>query len=431
MAFIRINGPTPLSGQVVAGGAKNAALPILAASLLARGTCRLTSVPRLEDVATMCQVIEGLGARVSGLDRGIKVTVDDVYDRVAPEELVRKMRASVLVMGPLLARIGRARIPLPGGCAIGARPIDLHLKGFHAMGAEVSLVDGQVEARAAGLHGASIYLDYPSVGATENLMMAAVLADGETIIEDAAKEPEIVDLATFLLSLGADVHGAGTPVIRIRGVAELHGADHTVIPDRIEAGTYLLAACGTMGRISVHNVVPEHMKAVVAKLRELGAQVEVGERSVHLAMQGKPQPTDLKTFPYPGFPTDLQAPMMAVLTLAPGSSVVTETVFENRFMHASELMRLGARIRMDGRVAIIQGTDHLWGASVRATDLRAGAGLVVAGLMAHGVTDVCDAHHLDRGYDDLTGKLQHLGAHVARVEDDDYFAQRWERIHLR
>jgi UDP-N-acetylglucosamine 1-carboxyvinyltransferase len=324
------------------------------------------------------------------------------------------MRASFLVMGPLLARTGRAVIPLPGGCAIGTRPIDLHLKGFKAMGARIIYGHGCIEAMAGGLTGSSIYLDFPSVGATENLLMAACLAKGNTIIENAAEEPEIVDLVNFLNSMGARIKGAGTKVIRVEGVPRLSGAVHTVIPDRIEAGTFLTAAAITGGDMLVDNVICDHLKPVTAKLREAGVNVEEYESSIRVAGGEQLRPVDIKTMPYPGFPTDMQAQLMAVLSLAKGTSVVTETVFENRFMHANELKRMGARIKIEGRTAIVQGVPRLTGAPVKATDLRAGAALVIAGLAADGESEISNVHHIDRGYDRLEEKLRNLGADIRR-----------------
>jgi UDP-N-acetylglucosamine 1-carboxyvinyltransferase len=410
-----VTGGKPLFGTVVIEGAKNSALPLLAASLLTEGGVVLHRVPRLDDVRTMVEVLQALGARVSADGNTVVVSAGRLDRHEAPYEQVRRMRASLLVMGPLLARLGKARMALPGGCAIGVRPIDLHIKGLSVLGARVSARGGQVDVRAAGLQGGRVYLDWPSVGATENIMMAAVLARGTTYIENAAEEPEIVDLANFLNAMGARVVGAGTNVIRIDGVPELGGAEHTIIPDRIEAGTYLVAGAITGGEVAVEGVIPEHLKAVVAKLRETGAVVEEEGTRVRLRAQGRPRPTDVRTMPYPGFPTDMQAQIMALLALADGCSVITETVFENRFMHVDELKRMGANIKIEGRSAVVRGVKKLTGAPVKATDLRAGAGLVLAALAADGVTEVSGVNHLDRGYVDLHLKLRSLGAEITRT----------------
>jgi len=410
-----ICGGKPLLGTVRIEGAKNSALPLLAASLLAQGEVVLHQVPHLDDVRTMVEVLQALGARVSADGNRVAVTAGTLERHEAPYEQVRKMRASLLVMGPLLARVGKVRMALPGGCAIGVRPIDLHLKGLSVLGARVTARGGQVDIRASSLEGGRVYLDWPSVGATENIMVAAVLARGTTYIENAAEEPEIVDLANFLNAMGARVVGAGTNVIRVDGVRELTGVEHTIIPDRIEAGTYLVAGAITGGEVAVENVVPEHLKAVVAKLREAGAVVEENATRVHLRAQGRPRPTDIRTMPYPGFPTDMQAQMMALLSVADGCSVITETVFENRFMHVEELKRMGANIKIEGRSAVVRGVKRLTGAPVKATDLRAGAGLVLAGLAADGVSEVSGVNHLDRGYVDLHLKLRSLGADITRT----------------
>lgn len=415
MEKIFIRGGKVLNGTVKVDGAKNAALPILVASLLAAGPTTLEEVPPLDDVMTICQLLEGLGAKVSWQGRGqLEIDANQLSTHETPYELVRKMRASILVMGPLLARLGRAKVSLPGGCNIGTRPIDLHLKGFIAMGAEVIMGHGYIEAVAPRLTGGRIYLDFPSVGATENIMMAATLAQGTTIIENAAAEPEIVDLANYLNAAGAQVRGAGTSLIRITGVEELKGTQHTVIPDRIEAGTFIAAAAITGGRILIKNVLVDHLKPVIAKFEEVG--VKILEQDDGLLVAGNPplSATDIKTLPYPGFPTDMQAQVMAVLTVARGTSVITETIFENRFMHVDELKRMNANIKIEGRSAIIEGVKGLTGAPVNATDLRAGAALVLAGLAADGVTEIGNIHHIDRGYYDLVGKLASIGADIWR-----------------
>lgn len=409
-----ISGGNPLCGRVKISGAKNAVLPVLAASLLAEGTAKIVGVPDLADVRTICAVLKRLGADVTHQGDEITVRVSELLADEAPYEYVHKMRASFLVMGPLLARLGHTRVSLPGGCAIGSRPIDLHLKGFKALGAKVVSGQGYVEASAKHLRGAVIYLDFPSVGATENLMMAAALAEGQTTIENAAEEPEIVDLANCLNNMGAKIRGAGTKVIKIDGVAGLKGAAHSVIPDRIEAGTFMAAAVITGGQVQLENVISEHLLPVISKLREAGAEITETENGLQINGPSRPRAVDIKTLPYPGFPTDLQAQVMALATVAEGTSVITETVFENRFMHVDELRRMGARIKIEGRTCIVEGVPRLTGAPVRATDLRAGAALVLAGLAACGKTEVTNLHHLDRGYEHLEDKLRILGAQIKR-----------------
>ncbi|WP_298702963.1 UDP-N-acetylglucosamine 1-carboxyvinyltransferase [uncultured Veillonella sp.] len=419
MEKLIINGKKPLNGRVRVSSAKNAVLPIIAATMLASTPSRLVEVPHLEDVHTICEVISSLGVKVSheGNDE-IVFDASTITATEAPYELVRRMRASFLVMGPLLARRGEARISLPGGCAIGSRPIDLHLKAFEALGAVIEMGDGYVQATAPnGLKGTQIYLDFPSVGATENIIMAASMAEGKTVIENVAREPEIVDLVTYLNSMGADIRGAGTNVIRIQGVKELKGATHTVIPDRIEAGTYLIAAAMAGGDVYVENALSEHLKPVVAKLKEAGVAVYEDVDGIRVVSEGKVKAVDIKTLPYPGFPTDMQAQFMAFTTIAEGTSTVMETVFENRFMHVDELKKMGAKIRIEERRAIVDGVPTLTGAKVRATDLRAGAALVCAGLAAEGVTEVTQLSHIDRGYDNLVGKLKRLGADIVRVDE--------------
>ncbi|HZX21768.1 MAG TPA: UDP-N-acetylglucosamine 1-carboxyvinyltransferase [Clostridia bacterium] len=412
--IVEQNGP--LQGTVRVNGAKNAVLPTLAATLLStEGRCVLEGVPALIDVDVICEVLTSLGADVrrSGRDK-IEVLAHCIDEVEAPYELVRKMRASFLVMGPLLARMGKARISMPGGCAIGTRPIDLHLKGLKALGAEITLGYGFVEASAEKLIGNNIYLDFPSVGATENIMMAAVLAEGQTFIENAAEEPEITDLANFLNKMGADIRGAGTDTIRINGVKELRGATHAVIPDRIEAGTYMIAAAITKGNVLVCNVVPDHLKPITAKLKECGADVVREDNGLRVIAHNRPKAVDIKTMPYPGFPTDMQSQFMVLMSIAEGTSIAIETVFENRFMHVSELKRMGADIKIEGRSAIIEGKNNLLGAPVKATDLRAGAALILAGLVAEGKTEITDVHHIDRGYVNIEEKLKSLGAKIYR-----------------
>ncbi|HEY8341967.1 MAG TPA: UDP-N-acetylglucosamine 1-carboxyvinyltransferase [Calditerricola sp.] len=421
MDKIIVRGGNRLTGRVRIHGAKNAVLPIIAATILGTtGKSVIHETPALDDVYTISEVLRHLGAQVTFFGDRLVVDATSLDGHEAPYELVRKMRASFLVMGPLLARLGRARIALPGGCAIGSRPIDQHLKGFEAMGASIEMGHGFVEARVHGrLKGTRIYLDVPSVGATENIMMAATLAEGTTLIENAAMEPEIVDLATFLNAMGARVRGAGTGTIRIDGVEALHGTTHTVIPDRIEAGTFMVAAAITRGNVLVEGAIYDHVRAVAAKLSEMGVYVEEEDGGIRVVAEGRLRPVDVKTLPYPGFPTDMQAQMMALLAVTEGTSTVTETVFENRFMHVEELKRMNAQIKIEGRSAIIEGVPRLSGAKVCATDLRAGAALVLAGLAAEGETEVTGLHHIDRGYVDLVGKLRRLGADIARVSEPD------------
>ena len=420
MEKLVIHGGKPLEGTVRVSGSKNAVLPIIVASMLGTTQSVLTEIPKLDDVHTVCEVITSLGVHIDQSQAGtLVIDASHLTSTSAPYDLVRRMRASFLVMGPLLARKGHAKISLPGGCSIGARPIDLHLKAFEAMGAVINLENGDIEASVEnGLKGAQIYLDFPSVGATENVLMAASLAEGRTVLENAAEEPEIVDLATYLNSMGANIRGAGTNVIRIEGVKELHGANHSVIPDRIEAGTFMVGAAMTGGNVYVENALSEHLKPLVAKLKEVGATVEEDIDGIRVIGHKPLRPADIKTLPYPGFPTDMQAQFMALTTICQGTSVITETVFENRFMHVDEFKRMGAKIRIEGRSAIVEGVPHLKGADVNATDLRAGAALVLAGLVAEGETKVGYLYHIDRGYDNLVQKLQRLGADIVRVNID-------------
>jgi UDP-N-acetylglucosamine 1-carboxyvinyltransferase len=396
----------------------------MAATILTDDDCLITDVPELMDVEVMCGLLRSLGAdvRCDMGNRCIELKTDAIATSEAPVELVKKMRASVVSMGPLLARTGEARIPLPGGCAIGDRPIDLHIKGFHALGADITVHRGEdghecVEAKASRLTGAEIYLDTPSVGATENIMMAAALADGVTVIENAAQEPEIVDLANYINKMGARIKGAGTDIIKIEGVDSLHGAAHSVIPDRIEAGTFMLAAAITGGDVTITNMLPDHVKPIAAKLRETGCIVDDTLEGTRVRLNGRrPVATDIKTLPYPGFPTDIQPQFMTFLSTVDGSSVVLETVFENRFMHINELNKMGANIREDGRRAYIPGGMALQGSQVTATDLRAGAALVLAGLAAEGETVISDVYHIDRGYDGIIEKFRSIGGNIERRE---------------
>ncbi|AEM77673.1 MULTISPECIES: UDP-N-acetylglucosamine 1-carboxyvinyltransferase [Thermoanaerobacter] len=403
----------PLKGSVKISGAKNSVLPIIAASLLSSGEIVLDDIPTLEDVNVMIELIKHFGAICDFENEKLKVKVD-IKDIEAPYDLVKKMRASFLVMGPILARLGHAKISMPGGCAIGSRPIDLHLKGFQTLGADITIGHGYVEARAKKLTGKKIYLDFPSVGATENIMMAAVFAEGVTIIENAAEEPEIVDLANFLNKMGANIKGAGTDTIRIEGVKELKGAEHTVIPDRIEAGTFMVAAAMTGGNVLIENVIVDHVRSIIAKLTECGIKITEEPKGLRVKGIKNYKAVDIKTLPYPGFPTDMQAQMMAMMTVAKGTSVIIETVFENRFMHVDELKRMGANIKIEGRSAVVTGVEHLTGAEVKATDLRAGAALVLAGLIAEGKTEINDIYHIDRGYVKMEEKLKNLGAIIYR-----------------
>jgi UDP-N-acetylglucosamine 1-carboxyvinyltransferase len=413
-ARLVIEGGVPLRGEVRVSAAKNAALPLLAASLLSAEPVVLENVPRLADIATIRTLLERLGTEIEDRDGHTVVRTPAFRSVEAPYDLVSTMRASVLVLGPLLARAGRARVSLPGGCAIGARPIDLHLKGLERLGAEVTLSQGYVEARAARLKGARIVFDLVTVTGTENLMMAASLAEGTTILENAAREPEVPDLARLLTAMGARIHGAGTERIEIEGVADLGGARHRIIPDRVEAGTFLVAGAITGGDVTVRDVVPDHLSAVLTKLEATGASVEAGADDVRIRMTGRPRPTDVVTNPHPGFATDMQAQIMSLLGLAEGSSVITETIFENRFQHAAELRRPGAAIEIEGSRAVIRGVPAYQGAPVMATDLRASASLVLGGLAAAGTTEVSRVYHLDRGYEAMEQKLLTLGARVRR-----------------
>ncbi|MGO1468541.1 MAG: UDP-N-acetylglucosamine 1-carboxyvinyltransferase [Tissierella sp.] len=421
MEIIVVEKSPPLKGNVRINGAKNSALPIIAASLLGTEDIILKDVPNLRDVGIICEVLRTLGSEVEFLDKHtIKINSNNLNNYKTRYDLMNKMRASFLVMGPLLARLGKSQTSLPGGCAIGTRPIDLHLKGFKALGVDTNTEHGSIDAVVEKLLGDKIYLDFPSVGATENIMMAATMAEGETIIENAAMEPEIVDLQNFLNKLGAKIKGAGTSTIKIKGVEKLGGCTHRIIPDRIEAGTFLVAAAITGGDVIVENVIASHIKPVIAKLKETGVEVIENEDTIRIISNGELKPIDVKTLPYPGFPTDMQSQFMAMLTLAKGTSLVVETVFENRFMHVDELKRMGANIKIDGKSCIIQGVKGLTGSRVRATDLRAGAALVLAGLVADGKTEIEDIYHIERGYDNIEEKFTNLGAKIYRktVEED-------------
>jgi len=419
MEKIIVRGGKKLTGTVKAEGAKNAVLPVIAASILAdEGKSIIQDVPVLADVYTINEVLRNMNANVIFENNTVTVDATDQLKTEAPFEYVRKMRASVLVLGPLLARYGHANVAMPGGCAIGSRPIDLHLKGFEAMGANVTVGNGFVEVESTGrLQGAKIYLDMPSVGATENIMMAAVLAEGKTVIENCAKEPEIVDLANFLNKMGGRVIGAGTETIKIEGIESLHGAEHSIIPDRVEAGTFMVAAAITGGNIFIENAVSEHLRSVISKLEEMNVTVVEEGSGLRVIAPEKLISTDIKTLPHPGFPTDMQAQMMALMLSAEGTSVITETVFENRFMHVEEFRRMNAKMKIEGRSVIVEGPCDLQGAEVAATDLRAAAALILAGLRSDGVTRVTELKHLDRGYVDFSGKLASLGADIERVDE--------------
>lgn len=416
MEKLKVTGGTRLSGEVRASGAKNAALPILAASLLTPDDLILDNVPHLADIRTMSAILEGLGTTVKREDETLTLNARNITSTEAPYDLVRTMRASIVTLGPMLARFGEARVSLPGGCAIGARPVDQHIKGLQAMGAEVTLEHGYVCAKAKRLKGARIVTDMVTVTGTENLMMAAALADGTTIIENAAREPEVVDLADCLNAMGAKVRGAGTPIIEIEGVESLHGARHHVLPDRIETGSFLVAALMTQGDVTVTNAAPHTQDIVLEKLREAGAQIDVGDDWIRARMTHRPRAVSVRTVPHPGFPTDMQAQFMALDCIAEGTGRITETIFENRFMHVPELQRLGADIAIDGHTAVVTGVKELSGATVMATDLRASASLVIAALVANGESIIDRIYHLDRGYDHMETKLAQLGAIIERIK---------------
>ena len=416
MDKLRISGGRPLEGEVAISGAKNAALPIMCAALLTEKPLALSNVPRLMDVSTMARLLARMGVEVDRSASAVHLKATRISDPTAPYDLVKTMRASVLVLGPLLARCGRARVSLPGGCAIGLRPVDQHVKGLQAMGADIRIEHGYMLAQAQRLRGARIVMDLVTVTGTENLMMAAVLAEGTTLIENAAREPEVVDLAKCLAAMGAKIEGAGTDVIRIEGVSALGSAAHAVMPDRIETGTYLAAAVAAGGRVRLTGVSASTLDASLEKLREAGAKITLGASFVEIEMAARPHAVSIRTAPYPGFATDMQAQFMALATVAEGTALITETIFENRFMHALEMQRLGADISIQGNTAVVRGVAQLQGAAVMATDLRASAGLVIAGLVARGDTLIDRIYHLDRGYEALEAKLNALGATVARIK---------------
>lgn len=423
MDKIIVRGGKVLRGSLAVSGAKNSVLPIMAATLLSEEKCQIGNVPDLKDVRTMIEILQGLGVEIKFEDGIIEVKPDDYPGYEAPYELVRRMRASICILGPLLAKKGKARVSLPGGCVIGTRPIDLHLKGLKSMGAEIEIQHGYINARADKLSGAKIYLGGPfgsSVLATANVMMAASLAQGETVIEGAAAEPEIADLAQFLVKMGAKISGAGTGVVKIEGVERLHAAVHNVIPDRIEAGTYLVAGAITGGDVLIENALSQHLSALLEKLEQIGAEVREERNGIRITRRGKISPADITTLPYPGFPTDMQAQFMSLLSLADGISVITEKVFPERFMHVGELNRMGAEITLEGSSAIIRGVRRLSGSEVMASDLRASAALVLAGLVAEGETIISRVYHLDRGYESLVEKLRKLGAQIERISENVY-----------
>ncbi len=405
-----------LSGEVTVSGSKNASLPILAATLLAQGKCTLKNVPDLTDVANMCEILACMGAKITQKNKNeLIIDTENISHTIAPYDLTCKLRGSFLVMGPMLARMKKVRLSLPGGCPIGSRPVDLHLKGFSNLGASVTKGYGYVEVKCDELIGTKIYLDFPSVGATENILMAATLAKGKTTIENAAAEPEIADLACFLNKMGAKITGAGTDMITINGVERLKPSKYTIMPDRIEAGTFMVASVMTTGDVKIKGVVAEHVKPLTAKLLEMGADIEIGNDSIRVKSDKICIAKDVKTLPFPGFPTDMQAQMMALLSLSKGTGIVTETIFENRFMHVGELIRMGANIKVEGHCAVVEGRRCLSGAKVTAPDLRAGASLVLAGLAAKGETQVYNINHIDRGYENLDVKLRSLGANIERI----------------
>jgi UDP-N-acetylglucosamine 1-carboxyvinyltransferase len=416
MQKLAIQGGNPLHGDVLISGAKNAALPIMCASLLSAEPLHLTNMPDLHDIATMSNLLQQMGVAIHTQGEDMVLDGAQVNKLEAPYDMVKTMRASVLVLGPLVARFGEAKVSLPGGCAIGSRPVDLHIKGLQAMGAQIAIEHGYIHAQAKRLKGARIFFDIVSVTGTENLMMAAALADGVTVLENAAREPEVVDLANCLISMGANISGAGTDMITITGVEKLHGAEHRILPDRIESGTFLVAAAATGGSITLRNTSAELLDTVLEKLTEAGAKIRIEADTIHLEMNSRPKSVNLRTSPYPAFPTDMQAQFMALNAIADGSAMMVETIFENRFMHVQELRRLGAQIDVEGNTALVRGVSHLEGATVMATDLRASASLVIAGLVAQGETVIDRIYHLDRGYAHIEAKLSKLGANIRRLK---------------
>lgn len=424
---ITIAGGVPLQGEVCVSGSKNAALAIMAGAVLASEPVILHNLPRITDIYTMMAMLRRLGTVVEFIHpRSLLIDASHISHLEAPHNLVTRMRASFSVTGPLVTRFGFARVPLPGGCDIGARPVDFHIKGLRLLGARVEMDGDFVTAEATRLKGNTIYLDYPSAGATQHLMTAAVLAEGTTVIENAAEEPEVVDLANFLITLGARIEGHGTRRITIEGVPRLHGGEYTIVPDRLEAATYAIAAAMTRGNVTLTNANPEHMTPVLLKLQEAGVQIETDEAGVHVQLRGRPKAVNIKTMPHPGFPTDTQQPMTALLCVAEGVSIVTETVYERRFRYVEELKKMGADIEQENRTAVVRGVEKLYGATVQATDLRAGAALVIAGLGAEGETTIENIYHIDRGYEDLVAKMQSLGAQILRASDEPVLASAQE-----
>ncbi len=413
-----VTGGNPLVGEVSISGAKNAAVAIIPATILAAAPCVLENVPNIRDTSIILKILREMGANIRYLDKTtVEIDTTRINSHVVSYDLARHLRASYYLLGVLIGRFGKAMVPLPGGCYFGVRPIDQHIKGFESLGAEVDIVSGGiVSVHSDSLVGAPVFLDVVSVGATMNIMLAAVRAPGLTVIENAAKEPHIVDLANFLNSMGADVRGAGTDVIKIRGVQRLHGANYSIIPDQIEAGTYMVAAAATRGDVVVKNVIPKHLEPITNKLRKMGVEITEYDESVHVKRTGELVRTNVKTMPHPGFPTDMQPQMTALLTLAKGTSIVTEGVWDNRFRYVDELHRMGASIQVDGKVAVVEGRGYLTGAPVKATDLRAGAALVIAALAAEGVTEIEDIHHVERGYEEMEKKLRMLGADIKKIE---------------
>ena len=417
-----IDGGKPLYGEVPISGAKNAAVAILPAALLVNGTCRIENIPQISDVSLIFDILTDLGAEVRSVNaHAVEINCEHIRSTRTPYELARRIRASYYMIGALLGRFGRAEVTMPGGCNFGVRPIDQHIKGFAAMGAEVEVEGGFIHARATEghLHGAQVYLDVVSVGATMNVMLAAVLADGNTVIENAAKEPHIVDLANFLNSMGADIRGAGTDVIKVRGVPQLRGGSYSIIPDQIEAGTYMAAVAATGGEVLIKNIIPKHLDCISAKLIEMGVEIEEQDDNLLVRRTGALKRTNVKTLPYPGFPTDMQPQIVAVLCLAQGTSVVTESVWDNRYRYVDELKRLGAHIQVDGKVAVVEGIDHFDSAPIQACDLRAGAAMVIVALAAHGTAEVSCVNYIERGYEDIIGKLRALGADIRAIDEPD------------
>ncbi|MFR8001627.1 MAG: UDP-N-acetylglucosamine 1-carboxyvinyltransferase [Hydrogeniiclostridium sp.] len=416
MERFTINGGNRLTGEVTVSGAKNAAVAIIPATILCDDICRIENIPNITDVSNMLHILKEMGAKIRYVDRStVEIDSRPIATFVAPYELVRRMRGSAYLMGAFLGRFHHAVVAMPGGCNFGVRPIDQHLKGFSALGASYSLEGGMVDVAAENLCGSSVYLDVVSVGATINIMLAAVKAEGTTVIENAAREPHIVDLANFLNSMGADVRGAGTDEIKIRGCKHLHGTVYSIIPDQIEAGTYMVAAAATSGDVLIKNVIPKHLDSITAKLEEIGVKVEEYDDSIRVSRTGPLNKCTIKTMPHPGFPTDMHPQMAVLLSIASGTSIINESIFDNRFQYVDELSRLGAHISVEGRLAVIEGVDHLTGAIVKATDLRAGVAMLIAGLCARGVTQVEDIQYIERGYEDIVGKLRSLGADIRRT----------------